>query len=217
MKKLWKNNLTIYTACMMVIGLLFLNVQEVAAHEAYYSNGVGVPLRWAHVDNTICYVKISTYNLSEDYTPYYNDVIYAWPNASARVSVTPTTFAESNIDLVTPTEAAWREMFPGDAAFVKGSTERTSTDGVKINSAATASASSGFIDYASCLFTPLGGYTSTTQKKGTMVHELGHALGLGHSNMDYPSDDPSNMRWGTIENYWTPQTHDINDLDSFYY
>ena len=109
MKKLWKNNLTIYTACMMVIGLLFLNVQEVAAHEAYYSNGVGVPLRWAHVDNTICYVKISTYNLSEDYTPYYNDVIYAWPNASARVSVTPTTFAESNIDLVTPTEAAWRE------------------------------------------------------------------------------------------------------------
>lgn len=44
-----------------------------------------------------------------------------------------------------------------------------------------------------------------------------YALGLGHSNMDYPSDDPSIMRWGTIENYWTPQTHDINDLDSFYY
>lgn len=199
----------------LTFGLLFVKTERISAHEAYYSNGVGARLRWAHVNNSVCYVKISTYNLSSVYSPYYTQVIHAWPNASIRVSVTATTFSESNIDLTTPTKEQWERMFGGLADFIYGRTERTSTDGVELNSYEAATASSGLIAYASCLFTPLRDFDEV-QKKGNMVHEIGHALGLGHSNIDFSVDDPSIMRSGTIENYWTPQTHDINDLEIFY-
>ena len=54
--------------------------------------------------------------------------------------------------------------------------------------------------------------------KSVMVHELGHVLCLGHPNAsNFPTTDASIMRtFVGYEGYWTPQTHDINDLTAKY-
>ncbi len=48
-------------------------------------------------------------------------------------------------------------------------------------------------------------------------HELGHALGLGHSEYDNSLMEPYNsVRWGTYGIYY-PQQDDINGINTLYY
>ena len=85
------------------------------------------------------------------------------------------------------------------------------------NFLARAKLSSKLISYAGILFTPQSYYSNDTHRRMTMVHEIGHALGLGHPNTDYYfTNAASVMRQSTVETYYTPQTHDINDLNSKY-
>lgn len=50
-----------------------------------------------------------------------------------------------------------------------------------------------------------------------MVHEIGHALGLGHPNtIYYVTQQASVMRQGDPDTYYTPRTHDYNDLNEKY-
>jgi hypothetical protein len=63
-----------------------------------------------------------------------------------------------------------------------------------------------------------GGYTST-ERKQLMVHELGHALGLGHAGTSTCSGQPimyylSNRYW--ICNHQNPQTDDVNGINAIY-
>lgn len=54
--------------------------------------------------------------------------------------------------------------------------------------------------------------------KFTLVHELGHVLGLGHSNTGPNAiSDASVMRLvRNIPSYYVPQTHDIEDIQNKY-
>ena len=148
----------------------------------------------------------------------YSTIKQAWPSCSNRVSVTETTFANSKVDLATPTLESWNSKY-GALITVRlyGVTELKSTDDYIVN-ANNAKYCSGFISYANILFNPTSNYyRDVTHRRFVMVHELGHVLCLGHPNKEYyPTTAPSVMRQDTEESYYLPQTHDINDLNNKY-
>ena len=191
---------------------------ELSAHEIFYDGTTPVVLKWAFVTNRTANLKMNGDSLSDEYAEHYNTAKNAWPNASARVSVTHVDFEDSNIDIATATEDAWYDRFGWEEREYYGVCDIASTDGIDLDSLYNAKQSSRLIRYAGILYTP---YTSTfhgeTHMKKTMVHEIGHALGLGH-----PHDGPaattvdSVMNQGSDVNYYTPQAHDINDLNNKY-
>lgn len=155
--------------------------------------------------------------LHSDYYAYYSTIRVAWPNASARVSITNTEFSKANVSLATPTVDYWSGRWGSKAYSVLGVCDASSTDGLQLNSWRNAKASSGLINYAGILMTPYLNFQNSTHMRLSMVHEIGHALGLGHPNTDYyVTTAASVMRQGTVETYYVPQTHDKNDLSNKY-
>lgn len=212
---------------LMPLSLILLSLTSIFpyysyAHEIYYDGyGPGydkIPLKWFDVTNRKANLKINGDRLDSNYLPQYTIAKNAWPNASSRVGVAEASFSTSNVDLGTSTVVAWEDMWGyWGARSVLGICRITSTDGILLDSAAKARASSGKIKYASILFTPFNSFENTTHRRYTMVHELGHALGLGHPNTDYyVTNAASVMRTGSVESYYTPQAHDINDLNTKY-
>lgn len=96
-----------------------------------------------------------------------------------------------------------------------------STDGLLISSSNVQS-SSKKIASAQIYMTPYSSNYSSTNpgnhRVAVMTHEIGHVLGLGHPNdIYYPVNAESVMRtWGNYEGYYTPKTHDTNDLNNKY-
>lgn len=206
-------------ALMVVCILVCTMTSGVFAHEMYYDGTTPVPLKWNDVTNRTAKLKTNGDMLDSNYSSHYSTIRVAWPNASARVSVTDADFSSSNVDLATASSDYWSERWGIlYSSYVFGVCDITSTDYYELNSLENAKASSGLIRYAGILFTPnSSAYDNTTHRRMTMVHEIGHALGLGHPNTDYyVTNAASVMRQGTVETYYTPQTHDKNDLNNKY-
>lgn len=201
-------------------GFMLVGEKPVSAHEMWYNGTTPIVLKWSDVTNRTAKLKMNADNLHGGYVSLYSSIKTAWPNASARVSITASDFSSSNVDLATATEAEWKRRW-GDKYLDKmGVCDLTSTDGYQLN-ASNANLSSKRIRYAGILYSPFESeYYNITNQKRVMVHEIGHAFGLGHPNVDvgnYFTSAASVMRTNTYnESYWTPQSHDINDLNNKY-
>lgn len=126
--------------------------------------------------------------------------------------------------------SVWADL--GKSSSTLATTWIVDTKGLDLVYAANRPNTSGVIDLALIYMNPTGtvfsnGTTNTTtikkRIKKTMVHELGHAMGLGHPDRDSynPISDSvySIMRQGFPDKKKTglvPQPHERSDLNSMY-
>lgn len=212
-----------FIMCVIVLIISMFSVNFAYAHEMYYNGSTPIVLRWDHVSGSTLNVLMSDDLLDAPFTSHYSIARNAWPNAlanaSTKVTVTDSSFSNSNLDLATASEDYWQERWgPVQYIVVLGVCNITSTDGILIDSASDAASSSKKIRYAGILFNPYeSAFADETAIRYTMVHEIGHAFGLGHPNdVYYPTEAASVMRTYGVPNYYTPQAHDVTDMNNKY-
>lgn len=198
---------------------------NVFAHEIYHDNAGPVVLKWNNLQNRIPYLKVNgdylEMNLATPGFPYLmnlDDSITVWNNLS-KVRMEKTVFAQSTVDMATASPQYWDSRFKNDNQKMLGITDLSTTDGLVLNEDVAASDvrnSSKRIKYAAIYMTPyeLNFFGDHAFIIKTMVHELGHALTLGHP--DYGVNSSTSVMRQGFEGYNMPQSHDISDINAKY-
>ena len=185
-----------------------------SAHEMYPE----APLRWSVKTGGKCYLRIHNNNLKAPYTSSSNFTVGAvtWGNSCPNEikSIVETSVSAYNVNVVCPGNSTWVSLTGGLSGTALGCTIPLTTDNRSIKNGTDAKASSRKIKYATVYLTPhTENFKSNTHIKATMVHELGHALGLGHCDI---TGVKSIMYSNGQTSWYLPAAHDKNDIAAWY-
>lgn len=228
-----KKNIAKLLSVVMCVILCCCFPISVSAHEIYKGttlrmqdkNSSGGPLLYVHYK----YMRNSG---TPDY--YYDSALYAideWDGFANVKKGVCNQLAPTNMNISFRCSASvWSNL--GLSSSTLAITWIVDTKGLNLVDSSNLKKTSGLIDLAIIYMHPTGtifrqGTTNATTIKNrikkTMVHEMGHAMGLGHPDRDTYSPISSStysiMRQGFPDKNKTglvPQTHERNDLKSMY-
>ncbi|MBP3323811.1 MAG: hypothetical protein J6M16_06430 [Clostridia bacterium] len=224
-RKFIKKTVSVLLSVLLVLTLTL----GISAHEMYYtSSGTPIVLRWTNTYSGKPFLQVNGDGLAGcsyeeyNYSNEYNAVWSAWNSCAGLVVVERASLSNSSVDFVVPSYSTWRSLVGNNREFdVHARTILKATDRL-IYSSSDASASSKNIIYATIYMNPYiqQAYQfdglDTLDIRHVIVHEMGHALTLGHSNAGpYASSVASVMQEETFA-YIYPQSHDISDIQAKY-
>ncbi len=178
------------------------------------------------------YITCSNDYLKAPLLGSYSSARSRWTSACPNQILMPdVSFQTSKCDFATPTEAWWegeygtpaQQVLKGVITF--GVTWQYDDNGQRINTLADAKAAEGKIRLAAIYLNPfLSAYDGTyeawgvpefssTDKIKLLAHELGHAMGMGHSNVGPKAvTNASIMKSQFSSQSSSPQSYDKNEV-----
>lgn len=202
----------------LLVCFLFFSTANVSGHEMWTEgHGTTYPVRWSVMSNGKVNWKIYNLDLGTPYSSYFNTASYAWKNACPNEISASTTsyYSSANIVILSPSKDQWKALFEELAPVLLGYCENRTSDGVFLNTLEDVKRSNKKISFAKIYLTPNTNLFSnqTNHVKSVMVHELGHALGLGHPGS---TSIESIMQQNAPTGWYTPKQHDKQDVASWY-
>lgn len=186
-----------------------------SAHQRY----PGIALRWSVKTGGKCYLRIHNNNLKAPYTSSSNFTVAAvtWGNSCPNEikSIVETSTSDYNINVTCPGATTWSDLVGStNIHYFLGFCVSLSTDNRKIMNVEDAKACSRKIKYATIYLTPhTENFASNTHIRAVMVHEIGHALCLGHTTGTSPK---SIMQSPPPTTWYLPADHDKRDITAWY-
>jgi hypothetical protein len=138
-----------------------------------------------------------------------------WTNNPTEALSTVASFSDSNVDLATTSSSWWRTYVGGNAGII-AYTVPVETDGTWIYSATQVQNTTGYVHivYAGIFFnptTPSEVAKNDTMQLQTIVHEMGHVYGMGHTATT------NSIMYYTVSTITQLTPYDINVMNSFYH
>lgn len=221
MEHLKRNKLLAIVSVVVLLLSFFLSLLPASAHPLFYDdNNNPVDFKWGNLSNQKANLQIAYYNINTILLNNIPDAIDAWNGIANKVVTSQSNTANSNVDIVIASKEGWNDLTENDRYDYSAVTVFSTSAGENILDRTDAlSASSRTMTYAIVYVDPsLTDWYGDFELKFTLVHELGHVLGLGHSNTGPNAiSDASVMRSvRNIPSYYVPQTHDIEDIQNKY-
>ena len=206
--------------------------------EIYYNSSTpptAIVLKWNYKSGTKLYITCSNDYFTGCCSSYYTNGRSIWTagTGSTYITLPDESSSTAKCDFSSPTENWWNSNY-GDPAntvwngyIIYGITWMWDTDSVRIYNYSTAYSSTKRIGAAIIYVNPHpdafdGSYedfgfseVSVARQKALLAHELGHVMGLGHSDVGYYAVNDASLMKSSLDSISLSRTsYDLSELQA---